>query len=401
MPKCRSRKCGRDLADDWIYCPWCGIKQKHTKRKVVRRENGTGSVYKRSDLKNRPWIAATPAKKNHKPDIIGHYETAQQAKDALDAFRINPTDRLNITLKELYEEWLPIGLKGKSDELKRSYSAAWKRLYPLYSEKFRELRSGHFQSIIDSLQEEHPKLDDNWEPIVKDGKPVLMPPLNYSTLHNIKTLVKLLYRYAMQNDIANKNYAAFIVLPPKPKGVKECFNELERKKIENAAFGINGAEKIPFADCILFMNYTGLRITEFCILNKFSIHKQGNICALYGGIKTEAGKNKIIPIHHKVLPILDDWVSKNGQTIFCQPDGKPFTANYFRIKCYYPALERIGVRRLPPHATRRTCATMMSQAHVQEEDFIAIMGHSDFKMDIESYIYETAQKLKPSIEKMP
>ena len=42
----------------------------------------------------------------------------------------------------------------------------------------------------------------------------------------------------------------------------------------------------------------------------------------------------------------------------------------------------------------------MSAAGVQEEDFIALMGHSDFSVDIESYIFQSAEKLSKSIEKL-
>ena len=96
---------------------------------------------------------------------------------------------------------------------------------------------------------------------------------------------------------------------------------MEFKKLENAV------GKAPFADCILFMCYTGLRITEFLTRTKFSVHKKGNLCALYGGVTTEAGKSK--------------------------------------------------------------------------EDFIAMMEHADYQVDIESYIVQTAEKLQPSREKIP
>jgi hypothetical protein len=42
----------------------------------------------------------------------------------------------------------------------------------------------------------------------------------------------------------------------------------------------------------------------------------------------------------------------------------------------------------------------MSEADIREEDFIAMMGHADFKVDVESYIFQTAEKLSKSIEKM-
>ena len=43
---------------------------------------------------------------------------------------------------------------------------------------------------------------------------------------------------------------------------------------------------------------------------------------------------------------------------------------------------------------------MMSAANVREEDFIAIMGHADYSVDVESYIFQSAKKLQPAIERL-
>ena len=59
------------------------------------------------------------------------------------------------------------------------------------------------------------------------------------------------------------------------------------------------------------------------------------------------------------------------------------------------------MRKLNPHATRRTFATMMSGANVREEDFIAMMGHTEYSVDIENYIFQSAEKLSKPIEKNP
>lgn len=372
----RCKKCHKELSSEWIHCPWCGKKQVYTPRRKIKRENGTGSVYKRSDLKNRPWVAATPAKIDKPAEIIGYYATAQEAKDALAEFIKSPTTKLNITLQGLYEEWWPIGMKGKSKQLEDSYRAAWNKLEPLHNQKFRELRTAQFQEIIDSYN------------------------LSRSSLSDIKTLLSLLYKYAMQNDIVNKNYAQFIKLPKEKKSVKPAFSDLELKTIEKSI----GQAK--FADWIYFMCYTGLRITEFLSLTRFQVYIKNDIVALHGGIKTEAGEDRIVPIHEKIKPILFEWMEKNGEVVFCRPDGSPYTADYFRKHCFYPALEEMGIqenkspRRLTPHATRRTFATMLSKANVREEDFIAMMGHTDYSVSVESYIYQTAEKLKPVIEKI-
>ncbi len=181
-------------------------------RKAIKRENGSGSVYKRSDLKRRPWVAAAPAeitideetrKLCTKQIVIGYYETAQEAKDAIEEYRRHPTTKFNITLDELHNEWMPIWYAGKSKKLCSGYDSSWSHLAPLYDKKVREIRTAEMQAIINNLQKERNAKRYNRE--------VTLPPMTYSGLSKIKILLGLLYKYAVQNDIVSKNYAEFII----------------------------------------------------------------------------------------------------------------------------------------------------------------------------------------------
>lgn len=370
------RKCKQEIPDGSRFCMFCGASQSPPRRKALKRENGTGSVYKRKDNKTAPYVAVAPTRYDEygqaTREIIGNYRTEREAKDALDDFRRNPTTRLNITLEQLYEEWFPIGCRDKSKQLQDGYKAAWKRLKPLWPYKFKEIRTADMQGIIDDLT----------------GN------LSHSSLSKIKILLGLLYKYAMQNDIVHKNYASFLVLPKQQIAVKDCFTDLELKKIEQAV------GRVPFADCVLFLCYTGLRITEFLTLVPSSVRFEKDVAFLTGGIKTDAGKNRIVPVHPKILPILQHWMEKKGAAVFCSPSGKPYSVKYFRERCFKPALEEIGVRVLTPHATRRTFATRMSAAGVKQEDMIALMGHSDFSVDINHYIKQSADTLFEAVKKL-
>lgn len=217
-------------------------------RKAIKRENGTGSVYKRKDLKRRPWVAVAPAelirddeagRANAKQMIIGHYATAQEAKDALDEYRRNPTTKYNIILEDLHEEWKDIAYRSISKQTKDNYDACWMKLEPLYKHRFRDIRTAQMQAILDTYS-----------------------AMSHSTLSKIKALLTQLYDYAMQNDIINRNYAQFLVLPNQTKTKKDCFSDLELEKIRKAA-GI-----VPFADVILMMCYTGFRVSEFLELTR-------------------------------------------------------------------------------------------------------------------------------------
>lgn len=358
-----------------------------------KRENGSGSVYKRKDLKHRPWIAATPAELSTDASgklittqqIIGHYATEREAKDALDEYRRNPTTKLNITLDELHAEWMEIAYRSISKQTKDNYDACWLKLEPLYKYKFREIRTAQMQRIIDTYASERECID-------KNGNKLTLPAMSGSTLSKIRALLTQLYDYAIQNDIVNKNYAKFVVLPKVEKTKKDCFTELEVEKIKQAA------GKIPFADVILMMCYTGFRVSEFLELTRFGYDASAN--TLVGGKKTAAGTNRTVPVHSIIKPYLDTWAAKNGTTIICREDGTPYPVKYFREKCYYPALEAIGVRKLTPHATRHTFATRLAAAGARTEDIQALAGHEDYEVTANTYIHQSIDTLRNAIEKL-
>ena len=370
---CKNKRCRAEIDDGYKFCPYCGKAQEPQKRRSARRGNGSGSVYKRADLKARPWVAVTPAvwdeDGKRTTQVIGYYATAQEATDAIESYRKHPTTRLNITTEKLFAEWSAIAYKDISKQTKDNYDAAWKKLSQLKGSSFRELRTAQLQEQIDRVSD-----------------------MSFSTLSKVKALLTQMYDYAVQNDIIDKNYAKFIRLPKKEKTIKDCFSDLELKKIEQAV-GI-----IPWADVILMMCYTGFRVTEFLTLTQHCYDRQAG--TLTGGLKTDAGRDRVVPVHHKIKPLLEDWIEKGGDTIICRDDGSPMNANYFRKYKYYPTLEAIGVRKLSPHATRHTFATRLATAGVRAEDIQALAGHEDYSMTANVYIHKDVDALRRAVESM-
>lgn len=76
------------------------------------------------------------------------------------------------------------------------------------------------------------------------------------------------------------------------------------------------------------------------------------------------------------------------------------TADSFRCRCHYPALEQIGVRRLSPHATRHTFATRLAAAGARTEDIQTLAGHEDYEVTANTYIHQDIKTLRAAIEKL-
>jgi site-specific recombinase XerD len=346
------------------------------------------TVFKMPGRRRKPWVARittgwkkTIVKRGKNKgkevprqtyQIIGYFETKQEGIDALAMHRIDPVSpKTNITLDELYKEWSEAKYEsGISRDTVNNYKAAWKHVDRLKNAKLKDLRTAHWQKVIDE----------------KRGV------LGHSSLKKIKSLATMLYNYALKNDIAKKNYAEFIELPRHSKQEKQIFSDLDIQKM------LKNADTVPWVDTVLIMIFTGMRISEMLQLTKFNVDLEKQI--ITGGIKTEAGKDRLIPINIKILPYIKKWYKKNGQALICRDDGSPIPVKYYREKFYYPALEALEVQKLTPHACRHTFASLMAAANVDPLHIQKIIGHTDYAFTANEYTHPEIKELKKAINKI-
>jgi integrase len=357
---------------------------KDKQRKPLKQPNGQGSVYKLSGRRRKPWVArittgwtTTIAQKGKHAgeevekqlyQTIGYFEKKEDARQALQMHQFNPVSpKADITLKELYKEWSEGKYKRISKSAENTYKAAWLYLQKFEKAKFKEIRTNHLQSVIDEQAEKKSR----------------------STLEKIKNVCIMLYKHAMQNDIVNKNYAEFIVLPKQNKEEKDIFSDIDIKKL------LDNAKDATWADTILIMIYTGMRISEMLELTKFNVDLKKQI--IVGGIKTDAGKDRIIPMHQKIIPYIKTWYAKDGEALICNEKGKKMSAKYYREKKYYPVLEQLEIQKLTPHACRHTFASLMARAKADPLSIQKIIGHSDYAFTANTYTRANIEELKKAI----
>lgn len=341
----------------------------------MKLPNGFGSVYKLSGNRRKPWIARITIGSNSVGkqifQTIGYFEEKKLALDALAKHRIGPVvPKSNITFEELYKEWSV----GKYEYISRQtvdcYKAGWNHLSKYKNVKFKELRTAHIQSVIDGC--------------FKAKK-------SRSTLSKIKIVASLLYDYAVQNDIVNKNYAVFVKLPKVDREEKEIFTDLEIQKLEKS--------ELPWVDTILILIYTGFRINEFLGLTKFSVNFNNQ--TITGGFKTDAGKDRIVPIHPKILKHVKAWYDKNGDYLICRDTGKRISDKMYREKFYYPTLKSLGIREeLNPHCCRHTCASLLAKAGADTLSIQRILGHAKYSFTADNYTRTDLEELRKAILKL-
>lgn len=359
------KRCKEEVPEGAVYCPYCGKKQVHTEStsKSRRRANGLGTVYKLSGKRRKPWVAA----KNK--IIIGYFETKTAALEALNAIGTQDlSDWYNITLREIFERWKAQAWQELAEKSQAMYEGAWKKLAPLAGRKMRDIRTADYQSIIDSLE----------------GK-------SRSTKNQVRVLSSQLCKYALANDVIPRNYAEGLNVGKETKKEKEIFSPDQRKKIFDAA----STDEI--ARIVIILIYTGMRINELFDVKKTDVHLEGNTPYIIGGEKTEAGKNRMIPIALPILTFIKELMQTPGLYLISNSKGGRKDYQNFREREYYPLLEKLKIPKMTIHSTRHTFASMMVKAGARPEDLQKIIGHADYTVTANIYNHADAEQLTAAI----
>lgn len=397
-------ECSHTVSDKALSCPGCGFpisitltseaslptpvlsKQDFSSlhppivkepKKPPRRKlpNGYGSIKKLSGNRTRPYAAYPPTGKylssgenSPKLSAIGYYKDWYTAFDALSRYHQSPYDVQSraLSFADVYELFYKdkFGNMGKtlSVSSKYAYDTAFKNCAPLHHIRFFDLRKQDMQEVINNCN------------------------LGYSSLCNLKKLFCQMYRYAMENDIVEKDYARFVSIHQEDDNEKgEPFSEEELAVLWTH-------KEDPTVQMILIMIYTGFRIKAF---ETITLNTEEGY--FKGGVKTAAGKGRIVPIHRAILPFALSFLSNF-------PD---FRARSFRSNAFYPTLERLGIavtqngKKHTPHDCRHTFSWLCDKYKMDELSKHLIMGHSLGK-DVEKAVYghRTYEELYNEIQKI-
>jgi len=352
----------------------------------MKRSNGAGSIYKMAGKRRKPWVARVVLGYDGNTlvrKIVGYYAEKHEAELAISLYYAMPSgDDQYITLEALFEKWKATRAftelsKGTQD----NYTAAFKFFAEFHKTQFAKLRASHWQKAIDLAESRG---------------------LSHSTMTKIKALSGILSEYALAEDIVSKAYYKTVRIP-RQSGKKEIptFTDLEIAKLFQHT-------NDSLVDTILILIYTGMRISELLTLVKANVDIDNMLIA--GGAKTEAGRDRVIPIHKKIQPLilrrfadgemyLVEYVKEVGNKK--QGTKRTIRAPYrYEYYCdlYYAALERLDIRRLTPHKARHTFFTRMSERCKDKKAMAMVGGHSDPAFTEKTYVQPDVERLRKAIE---
>ncbi|MEE0721524.1 MAG: tyrosine-type recombinase/integrase [Caecibacter sp.] len=203
----------------------------------------------------------------------------------------------------------------------------------------------------------------------------------------------LLYKYAIRIELPVKNYAQWTILP------EQTASRLHKPFTEREIAILWANTDSKAVRLALIYIYTGLRPTELLRVKTEGVFISERY--LRAGMKTKAGKNRVIPIAEKILPFIEELYDENNEYLVIDDrDGKP-VRTYDRFRAHYWATDKVlqKMQHLP-HDCRHTTATLLSNADVNKKTIQLILGHAARDVTDQVYTHKTISQLIEAINKI-
>lgn len=359
------------------------------RKKRMKLPNGYGSIKFLGTGRRNPYAVYPPvqewtAKGPVSPPALGYKETWEDAYELLTTYNLEKQGKIKVnrnvyidrspTFAEVYEKYYqekyenPSNKKKYSDQAKRSTKTAFKNCSVLHDIQIGQLKYDNLQKVVNDC------------------------PLKHSSIELIISLLHQMYKYAVKYEIVDKDYSQFLYMPKEEDDESgEPFTDSDLKILWK-----NKSD--PVCEMLLIMCYSGFRIQAFVDMEVNLKEKY-----FYGGVKTNASKNRTVPIYSGIYELVENRCKHSTY------DGRNLllsSAAVFRNKMY-DKLELLnmayssGGKKHTPHDCRHTFSALCEHYKVNENDRKRMLGHS-FKNDITNgkYGHRTLDELRVEIEKI-
>ncbi|MBR2311105.1 MAG: tyrosine-type recombinase/integrase [Oscillospiraceae bacterium] len=336
-------KCRSELPEGAAFCPSCGKRQAPAPRKHRKRSNGTGCISKLSGNRAKPWMA-------RKNDVcIGTFSTRHDAQKALERLTdVTVNDKFNMTFAQVYERWHEEHKRKISDSMDKNYQLAYKQCSQLHDMQMRKILRSDYQACVIALE--------------MQGK-------SKSSCNKVRVLLGQLGRWAMEEGITLTNPAEDLNTVAKQKTTREIFTEEDIKAIKQST--------LHAADIALILISCGCRPGELFSVPLVNCREDHFI----GGSKTDAGKNRVIPIGPDGIAayqkIRNHAIKKGCPLLIEGYEGQNKTAPNFTKREWRDLMEEIGRQGMTPYSCRHTFITRAIRSGVELPVLEAIVGHVD------------------------
>ncbi len=265
-----------------------------------------------------------------------------------------------ITLRQLFNEWLPIHSQTISKSAVKSYHIAFKHISNIADMPITDIHFQHLQNVINSMH---------------------VKGLSYSSCKKVRTLLNQLFNYAIIKDYPITNYAQYLNLGPNTPTIK-------RKVFTRQQINKLWAIDTSYSRMILILLYTGLRIGELLNLHRQDINRRSSYF-IVSHAKTKAGEGRIIPIHHRIIPLIDQ--------LYNDTEDYLFAISYTTFRKHFQYIMKQLNCKHTIHDTRHTFASLLD-AVAPPNALRSLLGHKQGDITTRVYTHKAIRELRRTIE---
>lgn len=333
-------------------------------------KNNYGSVYKMKDKPRRnPWRVVKTVKDldgKSKRKTIGYTRTKTEGLELLAKYNTNPysLNTTKMTFIEVLEKWKELHFEKLEPRTVKQYKSICRHFEPIKDIPMLELTTMQLQELFNS---------------------VTLAPASKRLL---KAVLNQVYKYALKMDIVVKDCSEFLEL-----GKKQAV--IERKIFTNEEISkLWKYKELQWVDTVLIMIYTGLRIGELLTIESKNVDLENR--TIRGGIKTDAGKNRIIPINMEILPLIKNRMSLERQYLITGVRGKKLLYQNY-ILFFNKLMDQLNMEHTI-HDCRHTFASLLSNADANKISIAKIIGHSSYLTTEKIYTHKDVEELKKAVD---
>lgn len=358
--------------------------------KRMRLPNGFGRITKINNKNLRkPYRAMVtigfgengrPIGKILKPN--GYFRTYNEAYAALMEYHKNPIDlEASMTVKELFKEWSTRKYKELSQSSIRSYDSAWSYCQRYKDYKVTDIRARHIRDCVENASK-------------VDGENIIEATDTVKT--NIKHLWNMMLDYAVEYEIVDKNWARTFDARIKLEHDSHIsFTQEEMEVLWKYKYDDTAA--ITLIQC-----YTGWRPSELLNIKLCDVDLEEMV--MTGGMKTDAGKARTIPIHSKIQELTKnkyaESLSRGSEYFISGRKGKPLSYSAY-FDHFTDLMNRLGLNvKHRPHDARKHFVTIAKAAGVDEYAIKRIVGHAISDLTERVYTDRSIEWLRTELEKI-
>lgn len=355
-------------------------------RSRLKLPNGFGSVVEYKDKRRRkPFIAKKFV--NGKQIAVGSFATYEEALCFLVDYNRSETrivEHVPVpaspkpkckTFSEVYElvraERFPKIAKATA----LNYEAGYKHCKDLYDMPMDEISAGDLQKVISLMSSKG---------------------IGYPSQKKTRQLMHHCYSYAIKYNILppSSDVAGYVELDKHVKVYPKLpFEPKEVAKVKALADSEHKLSK--WAKCVVMMCYIGTRPSEFLAIATEDFHAKQRYFTVRES-KTEAGRNRIVPINKAVIEYFKEFAANGHATLIADDEGKKLSYHAFRDK-FDRVMKHCGLKHTP-HECRHTCATWLDNAKANKVSIMRILGHSPQGITDGVYIHKSLEELRKAID---